>query len=38
VFLPLSMYTWHFFDFSICSLEGRDEMDEGIFLIVGTLG
>ena len=30
--------SWHFFELSICSLEGQGKMGGGIFLIVDVLG
>jgi len=37
--LPLIEHvSWHFFELSICSLEGQGGMGGGIFLIVDILG
>jgi len=37
--LPLiECVSWHFFELSICSLEGQGKMGGGIFLIVDVLG
>jgi len=37
--LPLVKHaSWHFFDLSICSLEGQGKMDGEVFLIIDVLG